>query len=190
MSLFERLQRSGHPGALLDTQYRMHREISRFPSGAFYSNELRDAPSVPTAPPFEPGVFEIADPRTCSKSKSNSSTDAAGDKFLAELRPYVFLDLAAGRETRVSGSYANELEADYVSALVAHLMRCSTVGTAVDKSTTGVRSEEKAGLSVGVITPYAAQRSELARRLLGVSADIRGGSVEVNTVDGFQARHK
>lgn len=202
MSLFERLQRSGHPGALLDVQYRMHREISQFPSGAFYSGELRDAPSVPTHPPFPPGVVEIfARPEGNATGRKGKGTSGSGQAaYLADLRPYVFLDLAAGKETRISGSYANEHEADYVAALVAHLQRTCRATSGPSGHRTehghgrGGESEGKSGVDIGVITPYAAQRSELARRLLGlggsagVSADGSGGSVEVNTVDGFQAR--
>ena len=36
----------GHPKHLLDVQYRMHPEISRFPMSKFYRSKVRDAPSV------------------------------------------------------------------------------------------------------------------------------------------------
>ncbi|KAH9305772.1 hypothetical protein KI387_010176, partial [Taxus chinensis] len=41
-SMFERLQRADYPVTMLRTQYRMHPEISRFPSAHFYDNQLKD----------------------------------------------------------------------------------------------------------------------------------------------------
>lgn len=40
-SLFQRLQRGGHPKMMLDTQYRMHPSISSFASGRFYHGLLK-----------------------------------------------------------------------------------------------------------------------------------------------------
>lgn len=40
-SLFQRLQRGGHPKMMLDTQYRMHPSIASFASGRFYNGLLR-----------------------------------------------------------------------------------------------------------------------------------------------------
>ena len=42
-SLFERLQRSGHPCTMLSVQYRMHAAIRAFPSAFFYQDRLQDA---------------------------------------------------------------------------------------------------------------------------------------------------
>ena len=41
-SMFERLLKNGVPNTMLNTQYRMHPEISEFPSNEFYSRELAD----------------------------------------------------------------------------------------------------------------------------------------------------
>ncbi|CAN0508799.1 unnamed protein product, partial [Scytosiphon promiscuus] len=40
-SLFQRLQRGGHPKTMLDTQYRMHPDIASFASTRFYNGLLR-----------------------------------------------------------------------------------------------------------------------------------------------------
>lgn len=40
-SLFQRLQRGGHPKMMLDTQYRMHPGIASFASTRFYNGLLR-----------------------------------------------------------------------------------------------------------------------------------------------------
>lgn len=41
-SLFSRLQSAGYPVHMLDTQYRMHPQISKFISTAFYESKLLD----------------------------------------------------------------------------------------------------------------------------------------------------
>lgn len=46
MSLFKRLQGAGYPVHVLDTQYRMHPQISAYPSAEFYNGKLRDGPGV------------------------------------------------------------------------------------------------------------------------------------------------
>uniref|UniRef100_A0A7S0WSL5 Helicase ATP-binding domain-containing protein n=1 Tax=Chlamydomonas leiostraca TaxID=1034604 RepID=A0A7S0WSL5_9CHLO len=47
-SMFKRLQGGGYPVKMLDTQYRMHPDISRFPSRQFYGGGLLDGESVHT----------------------------------------------------------------------------------------------------------------------------------------------
>lgn len=42
---FSRLRASGHPVYLLDTQYRMHPSISKFPSMTFYDGKLKNGVS-------------------------------------------------------------------------------------------------------------------------------------------------
>ncbi|CAI5954940.1 unnamed protein product [Closterium sp. NIES-64] len=45
-SLFERLQSTGWHAELLSVQYRMHPDISRFPSHGFYHGRIEDGPNV------------------------------------------------------------------------------------------------------------------------------------------------
>lgn len=45
-SLFQRFQEAGHPVTLLETQYRMHPEISAFSSAFFYESRLKDGDNV------------------------------------------------------------------------------------------------------------------------------------------------
>lgn len=45
-SLFQRLEEAGHEVHLLDTQYRMHPQISKFPRNIFYGGYLKDGPNV------------------------------------------------------------------------------------------------------------------------------------------------
>ena len=71
-SMFERLQRAGYPVIMLSKQYRMHPDISRFPSLHFYENKLLDgAQKAEKSDPFHD--------HRC-------------------LGPYMFFDIADGRE--------------------------------------------------------------------------------------------
>jgi hypothetical protein len=45
-SLFQRLEEAGHEVHLLDTQYRMHPQISKYPRNPFYGGYLKDGANV------------------------------------------------------------------------------------------------------------------------------------------------
>ncbi|GBB94595.1 hypothetical protein RclHR1_02390001 [Rhizophagus clarus] len=86
-SLFVRFQRC-FPGSihLLDTQYRMHPEISRFPSRLFYNNALLDAPELERKKSqvwhnmhiFGPyRFFDVEGKMIKDKKKSSYNTDEA-----------------------------------------------------------------------------------------------------------------
>ncbi|XVE91125.1 hypothetical protein DITRI_Ditri20bG0129600 [Diplodiscus trichospermus] len=89
-SMFERLQRAGHPVVMLTEQYRMHPEICRFPSLHFYDNKLLNGDTMSS----KSAVFHV--------------TEGLG--------PYVFYDVIDGLELRGNNSGAlslyNEREAD------------------------------------------------------------------------------
>ncbi|XP_027341942.1 uncharacterized protein LOC113854861 isoform X2 [Abrus precatorius] len=89
-SMFERLQRAGHPVIMLTEQYRMHPEICKFPSFHFYDNKLLNGSQM------------------SSKSAPFHQTRGLG--------PYVFYDIIDGREVhgKNSGvmSLCNEHEAN------------------------------------------------------------------------------
>lgn len=89
-SMFERLQRAGHPVIMLTKQYRMHPEICRFPSLHFYDSKLLNGEQM------------------SSKSAPFHETEGLG--------PYVFFDVVDGQELRGKNSGAlslyNEREAD------------------------------------------------------------------------------
>lgn len=89
-SMFERLQRAGHPVIMLTEQYRMHPEISKFPSLHFYENKLLNGAQMAS--------------RTAAFHEN------------ACLGPYMFFDIAYGHEHhgKNSGSLSryNEFEAD------------------------------------------------------------------------------
>ncbi|KAK2425524.1 P-loop containing nucleoside triphosphate hydrolase superfamily protein [Trifolium repens] len=89
-SMFERLQRAGHPVIMLTEQYRMHPEICKFPSLHFYDNKLLNGSQM------------------SSKSAPFHQTKGLG--------PYAFYDIIDGREAHGKNSGAmslcNEHEAD------------------------------------------------------------------------------
>lgn len=49
VSLFKRLQTAGYPVQVLDTQYRMHPDICRFPSNQFYDGSVKTGTGVEEA---------------------------------------------------------------------------------------------------------------------------------------------
>ncbi|RZB62240.1 Helicase SEN1 isoform B [Glycine soja] len=89
-SMFERLQKAGHPVIMLTEQYRMHPEICKFPSLHFYDNKLLNGSQM-----------------------SNKSAPFHQTKGLG---PYVFYDIIDGQEVRGKNSgvmsLCNEQEAD------------------------------------------------------------------------------
>ncbi|CAI5956322.1 unnamed protein product [Closterium sp. NIES-64] len=127
-SLLERFQRAGCPTLLLTEQYRMHPAIRAFPSRYFYSDRLTDAPAV-TALPDEPYHAD------------------------ALLRPLLFFDVSAGRESHGerSVSYQNTTEAALAVALFQRLQEVSAAAGATGP------------VPVGVVTPYR-QQLKLLRR--------------------------
>lgn len=103
-SLFKRLQKFMSV-QLLNVQYRMHPEISRFPSSYFYCNALKDAPDML---------------KKCSRFWNASNA----------LGPYKFFDIPGVEQTdtdhsgRTTSSLQNKLEGKAAVTLVA--MICST----------------------------------------------------------------
>ncbi|KAH7295384.1 hypothetical protein KP509_27G044200 [Ceratopteris richardii] len=99
-SLFERLQKGGHPVSLLNVQYRMHPEICCFPSAHFYDGQLESGN----------GLLE--------KRKAMFHEN----KFLG---PYAVFDVVDGYERvghqSASQSLCNEAEAEMVLELFSYL---------------------------------------------------------------------
>ncbi|KAL9247212.1 hypothetical protein vseg_020667 [Gypsophila vaccaria] len=100
-SMFERLQRAGYPVIMLTEQYRMHPEISSFPSLHFYEGKLLN------------GV------QASSKTSSFHKTLGLG--------PYMFYDVTDGQEhygkNSGSSSLNNEGEADAAIEIVRYLQK-------------------------------------------------------------------
>ncbi|XP_020107342.1 uncharacterized protein LOC109723385 isoform X2 [Ananas comosus] len=100
-SMFERLQKAGHPVIMLTEQYRMHPEICRFPSMHFYENKLLNgAQMVSKSAPFHEHCL---------------------------LGPYMFFDIVDGHECygKNAGfqSLFNECEADAAVEILKFLKK-------------------------------------------------------------------
>lgn len=167
-SLFARLVDGGYRAFLMDTQYRSHPAISRFPSLQFYDGRVKDADNM----------MELR------------------SQFFHRLpyfRPLLFFNLQSGAEDRSSRSYKNPAEARFVGRLCMEIFRWR------HNNLDGTRV--KFSGSIGIITPYREQVSELRQRIRetfpGLNEDASNArqlglpfSLQVNTVDGFQGQEK
>ncbi|XP_057794534.1 helicase sen1-like isoform X2 [Salvia miltiorrhiza] len=153
-SLFERFQQAGCPTMLLSVQYRMHPYIRDFPSRHFYQGRLTDSDSVAALP--DEAYYK--DPL---------------------LRPYIFFDIAFGRESHRGGSvsYQNTQEAQFCVRLYEHIQKTII--------SLGVRR-----VSVGIITPYKLQLKCLQREFKDILNSDQGRDVYINTVDAFQGQER
>ena len=160
-----------HPGGvLLKLQYRMHPSISAFPSAVFYDGLL--ATPVATAEARSAGAVLI------SSIAADENVQSFGNVALVD----VCSDDGTALEVRSEGSdgvgegtYRNEREGEAVVALAKQI-----IGTGDYKPE-----------DIGVITPYNGQKY-LLTKLLGEAFEADGGegTIEVNTVDGYQGREK
>ncbi|CAG2211860.1 unnamed protein product [Mytilus edulis] len=99
-TLFHRLNRCNEvPSITLDTQYRMHPELLKFPSREFYDNQLLSHESVKCFPHF---VFKWPD----------------------WTKPICFID-STGYENSIGSSYNNDDEAIVINNVIETLLRVS-----------------------------------------------------------------
>lgn len=168
-SLFVRLWRNGIDTQLLNVQYRMHPNISVFPSSHFYFKRLRDGIGSEDRP--LPTLFATR----------------RADSILVKSRT-LFLNVPEGQEetdskstdiVTVRHSYRNRTEANVILMLLHELLNA---GGGVMES-----MQAFSPFDIGLITPYAGQ-VRLLKELLAKQE--RSSSVEVSTVDGFQGREK
>eukprot|EP00899_Mesostigma_viride_P002454 jgi/Mesvir1/12209/Mv00438-RA.1 len=137
-SLFERVQSKGWPSLLLDTQYRMHPDISRWPNLAFYDGRIEDAPCVSS-----PEFHRLHDTWRARVLQGPPTA-------------FAFINVHMGGEERevTSGSFFNRLEEVVVRGLVHKVVQ------------SGV--SRRRSLSIGVISPYKAQVLRIETELSAV----------------------
>ena len=177
---------------MLDIQYRMHPDISRFPSAEFYNFSLSDGTVDSSGK-----VVPFLDPPTSSHLTTNPVTGR---------RPsLIFLD-HTGSESIKDRSRVNWNEAHIVCSVVEDLLLHNRV-RATPCPPLGMRSDfliqDLRGSDIGVITPYLAQVSLLDRlfnknrenierfkRVLGDQRAMQLANIEIKSVDGFEGREK
>ncbi|EKX47588.1 hypothetical protein GUITHDRAFT_137364 [Guillardia theta CCMP2712] len=171
-SLFERLMSCNHPVALLNVQYRMHPEITRFPSEYFYEGRLVDA--------------------------ENLGRRKEGERYQADpwFGPFHFFDLIDSKEQRSDGSsLRNVAEAKFVALLVKELIsRYSQRGELKGKIAILTpyrqqRNEITSSLK-RLVGPHAVSESVENRSPEVVTELARGYSIDVMTVDSCQGQER
>uniref|UniRef100_A0A7S3VNR9 AAA+ ATPase domain-containing protein n=1 Tax=Dunaliella tertiolecta TaxID=3047 RepID=A0A7S3VNR9_DUNTE len=169
-SLFSRLQACGVPVHMLETQYRMHPRISRFPSAFFYGGALADGVSVQQ--------------RTAPFHSTNGI-----------LGPLVVFDVADGQEGRGKGrggSLVNTCEAEAAKALFQGLTEAHPAW----KGSVALLTPYRAQLSAlraafrGLLPSDSTSSSAAPRRANNQPTSVTVGSVtiEFSTIDGYQGR--
>ena len=174
-SLFERLMINGNAPIFLDVQYRMGPEISSFPSGHFYEHKLRDGGNV-LSPTHYP-EYVVAGGAGFNPSTGRFTLD-----------PFLFFDLYSSSDSGLPPSFAAAAAAGAAGAEDGEEEGAAVVASNPNLPSGGQqpaasrRNPQEALLclsllqtlllasaasggagSVGVITPYNEQLSELKR---------------------------
>ncbi|KAG8932526.1 hypothetical protein FRC02_000979 [Tulasnella sp. 418] len=175
ISLFERLLSEGNvPSIMLDQQYRMHPDISNFPSKEFYAGAVKDG-TVDAETGLVKATLEPPESTHLIPSENGAVPSV------------VFLD-HSGLESRKDRSRVNHGEAAIVCSVIEDLL---------------LKNPTLEGKQIGVIAPYAAQITLLDRLFrrdkaheerfvsaLGRHRALEVTDIEVKTVDGFEGREK
>ncbi|KAL5520432.1 hypothetical protein ACEPAG_9656 [Sanghuangporus baumii] len=173
VSLFERLISEGDvPSTMLDIQYRMHPNISKFPSMEFYDMMLLD------------GTVQAG--RVVPSLSPLSSSHLIEHPETGHRPSVIFID-HQGPEAMKSRSRVNWTEGYIICSIVEDLL---------------LLNPDLLGEDIGVIAPYKSQINLLTRLMrkddevrehfkhrLGERA-IEVPNVEIKTVDGFEGREK
>eukprot|EP00756_Hemistasia_phaeocysticola_P023373 Hpha_TRINITY_DN15887_c1_g5::TRINITY_DN15887_c1_g5_i1::g.189706::m.189706/K14326/UPF1, RENT1; regulator of nonsense transcripts 1 len=177
MSLFDRLHKAGVTAHLLDTQYRMHPALMKYPSREFYNGAVYSG--VPAA---------LREP-------------VRGFRWPVLGVPCAFVPVAKGEEHSDGMSYSNQREADKLSQILQDLLDANPELT---PSQIGIITPYKAQVRnlQKMLAKYRPPKpgQEESRRALEAQLAREGGGrqlpevgdvgLEINSVDGFQGREK
>ena len=122
VSLFDRLLHNKFPTTLLNTQYRMHPSISRWPNKQFYEGKIMDGDNV----------------------RSEKYTKSWHDEF----PPFIIYDVNGKEEETEYGSYYNKLEVDLLKLLLRKLYGVLKNSTNEDILKVGIITPYKGQLSL------------------------------------------
>jgi len=166
-TMFDRLLATHGEGIkrLLNTQYRMHEKIMRFPSDELYDGKLCAAEAV-KARLLKDLPYEVRD--TDDTREPVVFYDTQGGDFPEKTAEDESTGRPGKKSVLLGDSKSNEMEAAVVKMHVKNLIAA------------GVRDEDMA-----VITPYNAQLAVLSSTLKETYPGI-----ELGSVDGFQGREK
>ncbi|OAA62492.1 hypothetical protein SPI_04032 [Niveomyces insectorum RCEF 264] len=174
-SLFVRMQRNRPQDVhLLDTQYRMHPEISRFPSQQFYDGRLIDGGDMARlrAQPWHAspllGAYRFF--------------DVAG----VQARGHKGQSLVNENEVRVALQLYRRLLADYGGQQGGPANTAAAHGN--NNNNNNNTKDPPFYRKIGIITPYKAQLYALRQRFADQFGPAITDAVEFNTTDAFQGR--
>ncbi|KAH8584831.1 sen1p NAM7 like superfamily I RNA helicase [Cryptosporidium sp. chipmunk genotype I] len=168
ISLFQRLQMSGQHVVMLSVQYRMHPQISAFPSKHFYDGELHDYKEIlktraPVVPWEDVPIF----------------------------KPFTFFSVNSEEEQ--GKSISNPVEADFVCQILELLgLILYESQRKLSENTNLGESNSKWYERIAVISPYNEQVKIIRKKIkekFGLSPETIC-PVDVSTVDGFQGQEK
>lgn len=178
LPMFTRMRFMGIQPELLNEQYRMHPDISAFPSRVFYSGMVKTSVSASARPEVR-ALRTFRSDSTVGADRAGGESEHHGDEDFA-VPPVTFLE-CQGPERRHSGgqqgrgqSYANPSQVEAVVGLV-------------DRVIDG--REEDNVKSCAVLTPYNGQLDLLRKAMSDRHAGLlETGWLTLSTVDGFQGR--
>ncbi|KAF7457630.1 RNA-directed RNA polymerase [Cryptosporidium felis] len=167
ISLFQRLQMSGQHVVMLGVQYRMHPQISAFPSKHFYDGELHDYEHIleTRAPEVPWGEIPI-------------------------FRPFTFFSVNSEEEQ--GKSISNKIEAEFVCQLLELLGLVLFESQRSREKVEGFELSKRWYERIAVISPYYEQVQLIRRKIkekFGLSPETIC-PIDVSTVDGFQGQEK
>jgi len=159
-SLFERLQRAGHPAHMLQVQYRCRPEISGFVSASFYNNALANGANV-MKPEYRLSMHDRRQP---------DGKYAYG--------PLVFWNVPWGETTVEKQSYVNKHEAEVCLRAFQVIRDRWQVASPISHKP----------VSVAIITPYREQVLYMRGlfRSAGVDLVAPDCGLQIDSVDAFQ----